>query len=86
MRPVKPHITHHGGCDCFTARFEAMEQALRELLQIQGDIIPGWNDEFIRARWVREIVAKAGIVENMSPPPLPPKCNRNGSPPPEPPT
>jgi hypothetical protein len=51
--------THHLACDCREARAVAMEAALRELLQIQGDIIPGWNDEFIRARWVREIAEKA---------------------------
>ena len=58
MRVVKPHVTHHFACDCREARFEAMEAALRQLNQIQPDIIPGRNDEFIRARWVFDIVEK----------------------------
>lgn len=52
-------VTHHHACDCREARFAQMEEGLRALLQIQGNIIPGWNDEFIRASWVREIAEKA---------------------------
>lgn len=59
MRRVKPHVTHWRGCDCREARFEAMEEALQDLLRIQGEIHPGWNDEYIRAAWVREIAEDA---------------------------
>jgi hypothetical protein len=29
------------------------------LLEAQGEIHPGWNDEYLEARWVREVVTQA---------------------------
>lgn len=50
--------THHLACDCREARAARMEAALRELLATQGHIMPGWNEELIKATWVREIAEK----------------------------
>jgi hypothetical protein len=36
-----------------------MEAALRKILAIQGQVMPGWNDELIKATWVRKIAEKA---------------------------
>ena len=58
-------------------RLEAMEAALRELLAIQGNIIPGWNDEFIRRSWVAEIAEKA--LKEPGPAPPAPSCTEDTS-------
>jgi hypothetical protein len=35
-----------------------MEAALRKILAIQGQVMPGWNDELIKATLVRKIAEK----------------------------
>jgi hypothetical protein len=57
--PMRQCSTHWMACDCREARAARMEAALREILAIQGQIMPGWNDEFIRASWIRKIAEKA---------------------------
>lgn len=52
-------VTHWAACDCREQRFEAMEGALRLLLQAQGEIHPGWNNEYLLAEWVRETACAA---------------------------
>lgn len=73
MRAIKPHITHHGGCDCFTARFEAMEEALCEILL---------NGGAESAEWMRKIAEEA--LRQPSPPPLPSPSIPDTSPSPAP--
>jgi hypothetical protein len=50
--------THHLACDCREARAAGMEAALRKILAIQGQVMPGWNDELIKATLVRKIAEK----------------------------
>lgn len=87
MRAIKPHISHHFACDCREARFEAMEEALRELLTIQAEIHPVWNGEYIPADWVYDIAEKGlARIENNGLAPLPSPCTPDGSRSPEPPS
>lgn len=51
--------THHHACDCREARFAKMEEALRLLLQAQGEIHPVWNNEYLEATWVRRVAEDA---------------------------
>lgn len=35
---------------------ERLEKALAEIARLQGEIIPVYNDEFVRMSWIRDIV------------------------------
>lgn len=56
---MKECVTHHSACHCREAKFAKMEAGLRLLLQAQGEIHPGWNDEYLWASWVRNVAEKA---------------------------
>lgn len=38
---------------------EQAKQTIHLLLEAQGEIHPGWNDEYILATWVRSIATEA---------------------------
>jgi hypothetical protein len=42
-----------------TGKEEIYEKALQSLRTMQGEIHPGWNDEYVPVRWVLDVVDKA---------------------------
>lgn len=52
-------IVNQGGGDVDIKRRVETADTIYKLLQAQGEIHPGWNDEFLEARWVRSIAREA---------------------------
>jgi hypothetical protein len=49
-----------------TNEIERLRKGFSLLLQMQGEIHPGWNDEYIPARWVYELAEKALNVSSYN--------------------